>query len=433
MIWNEKYECMSREDMEELQLSRLKAIVHTVYEKIPFYKNSFDKVGVKPGDIRSLRDLAKLPFITKSDLREGYPFKMFAVPMQDIVRIHSSSGTTGKPVVAGYTRKDIDTWAELMARTLICAGATGNDIIQNAYGYGLFTGGLGIHYGGERIGATVIPASGGNTKRQVMMMQDFGTTVLTATPSYTLYIGEVAAEMGVDVRELPLQIGVLGAEPWSDSMRKEIENKLNIDALDIYGLTEVIGPGVSIECEEKDGLHIFEDHFIAEIIDPGTGEALPYGETGELVFTTLTKEAFPVIRFRTKDITSLNPEPCECGRALVRMARVSGRSDDMLIIRGVNVFPSQIESVLMDMEEAEPHYELVVGKRGVLDELELRVEVNESLLSDQTGKLEAVQGKIQNEIESVLGISLKVTPVKPKTIERSEGKAKRVKDLRAKE
>jgi len=433
MIWNEKYECMSRGDIEELQLGRLKAIIHTVYEKIPFYKNSFDRVEVKPGDIKSLSDLTKFPFITKSDLREGYPFKMFAVPMQDIVRIHSSSGTTGKPVVAGYTRKDIDTWAELMARTLVCAGATGNDIIQNAYGYGLFTGGLGFHYGGERIGATVIPASGGNTMRQVMMMQDFGSTVLTATPSYSLYIGEVAAEMGVDIRELPLRLGVLGAEPWSDSMRKEIEGKLNIDALDIYGLTEVIGPGVSVECEEKDGLHIFEDHFITEIVDPDTGESLPYGETGELVFTTLTKEAFPVIRFRTKDITSLNPDPCECGRTLVRMARISGRSDDMLIIRGVNVFPSQIESILMNMEEAEPHYELVVDKRGVLDELELRVEVSESIFSDEIGKLEAIQSKIQNEIESVLGISLKVTLVEPKTIERSEGKAKRVKDLRAKE
>lgn len=431
MIWNEKYECMSRKDLEELQLTRLRAVVGIVYEKIPFYKSSFDKAGVKPNDIKSLSDLAKLPFITKNDLREGYPFKMFATPMQDVIRIHSSSGTTGKPVVASYTRKDIDTWAEVMARTMVCAGATGNDIIQNAYGYGLFTGGLGIHYGGERIGATVIPASGGNTKRQVMMMQDFGSTVLTATPSYTLYIAEVAAEMGIDIRELPLRIGVLGAEPWSDSMRKEIESKLNIDALDIYGLTEIIGPGVSIECEEKDGLHIFEDHFIPEIIDPDTGESLPYGETGELVFTTLTKEAFPVIRFRTKDITSLNPEPCKCGRALVRMARVSGRTDDMLIIRGVNVFPSQIESVLMEMEEAEPHYELIIDKRGSLDELELRVEVSESLFPDEVRKLEVIQGKIRSEIESVLGISLKVTLVEPKTIERSEGKAKRVRDLRA--
>lgn len=431
MIWNEKYECMSRKDLEELQLTRLRAVVGIVYEKIPFYKSSFDKAGVKPNDIKSLSDLAKLPFITKNDLREGYPFKMFAVPMQDVIRIHSSSGTTGKPVVASYTRKDIDTWAEVMARSMVCAGATGNDIIQNAYGYGLFTGGLGIHYGGERIGATVIPASGGNTKRQVMMMQDFGSTVLTATPSYTLYIAEVAAEMGIDIRKLPLRIGVLGAEPWSDSMRKEIESKLNIDALDIYGLTEIIGPGVSIECEEKDGLHIFEDHFIPEIIDPDTGESLPYGETGELVFTTLTKEAFPVIRFRTKDITSLNPEPCKCGRALVRMARVSGRTDDMLIIRGVNVFPSQIESVLMEMEEAEPHYELIIDKRGSLDELELRVEVSESLFPDEVRKLEVIQGKIRSEIESVLGISLKVTLVEPKTIERSEGKAKRVRDLRA--
>ena len=430
MIWNEKYECMPREDLEELQLSRLQSIVRTVYNKVPSYKRSFDKAGVKPDDIKSLSDLAKIPFITKSDLRESYPFKMFVVPMEDIVRIHSSSGTTGKPVVAGYTRKDIDTWAELMARSLVCAGTSREDIIKNSYGYGLFTGGLGVHYGGERIGATVIPSSGGNTKRQVMMLQDFGSTVLTATPSYVLYIAEVAAEMGIDIRELPLRIGILGAEPWSDSMRNEIEEKLNIDALDIYGLTEIIGPGVSIECEEKDGLHIFEDHFLPEIIDPDTGETLPYGETGELVFTTLTKEAFPVIRFRTKDITSLNVEPCKCGRTIVRMARVSGRSDDMLIIRGVNVFPSQIESVLMGIEETEPHYELIVSKRGTLDELELRVEVSESIFSDEVRNLEALQGRIRNEIESVLGISLKVTLVEPKTIARSEGKAKRVKDLR---
>lgn len=432
MIWNEKYECMSRRNLAETQLSRLKAVVETVYEKVPFYKRSFDKAGVRPGDIKSLSDLAKLPFITKIDLRESYPFKMFAVPMKDVIRIHSSSGTTGKPVVGGYTRKDIDMWAELMARTLVCVGANENDIIQNAYGYGLFTGGLGVHYGGERLGATVIPASGGNTKRQIMMMQDFGSTVLTATPSYVTYIAEVAAEMGVDIRELPLRIGVLGAEPWSDSMRKEIENKVNIDAMDIYGLTEVIGPGVSSECMEKDGLHIFEDHFLPEIINPDTGEPLPYGETGELVFTSLTKEAFPVIRFRTKDITSLNAEPCRCGRTLVRMRRVSGRSDDMLIIRGVNVFPSQIESILMNIAEAEPHYELIVDKKGSLDTLELRVEVSESIFSDEVKKLEAIQGKIRNEIESVLAISLKVILVEPKTIARSEGKARRVKDLRPK-
>lgn len=430
MIWNEKYECMSRKDMEAVQLDRLKAIVENVYQKVPFYKKSFDKAGVKPGDIKSLSDLSKLPFITKIDLRESYPFGMFAVPMKDVVRIHSSSGTTGKPVVAGYTRNDINTWAELMARTLACVSATENDIIQNAYGYGLFTGGLGVHYGGEKLGATVIPASGGNTKRQIMMLQDFQSTILTSTPSYVPYIAEVASELGVDIRKLPLRVGVLGAEPWSDSMRREIEVKLNIDALDIYGLTEVIGPGVSSECMEKDGLHIFEDHFLAEIIDPKTGEPLPYGETGELVFTSLTKEAFPIIRFRTKDITSLNPEMCKCGRALVRMKRVSGRSDDMLIIRGVNVFPSQIESVLMNIDEAEPHYEIVVDKIGSLDTLELRVEVSEEIFSDEVRKLEAIQKKIQNEIESVLAISIKVTLVEPKTIARSEGKAKRVKDLR---
>jgi len=432
MIWNEKYECMSRKDMEEVQLSRLKAVVNNVYEKVPFYRKSFDKAGVKPGDIQTLSDLAKLPFITKADLRESYPFKMFAVPMKKIVRLHSSSGTTGKPVVGGYTEADIEMWSEVVARSLMCAGTTEDDIIQNAYGYGLFTGGLGIHYGGEMIGATVIPASGGNTKRQIMMLQDFGSTVLTATPSYVPYIAEVAEEMGVDIRKLPLRVGILGAEPWSDNMRKEIESKLNIDALDIYGLTEVIGPGVSCECLEKDGLHIFEDHFYPEIIDPDTGEPLPYGETGELVFTSLTKEAFPVIRFRTKDITSLNPEPCKCGRTMVRMKRVSGRFDDMLIIRGVNVFPSQIESLLMNIEEAEPHYEIIVDKRGSLDTLELRVEVNESIFSDEVKKLEAIQNKMQNEIESVLGISLKVTLAEPKTIARSEGKAKRVKDLRPK-
>jgi len=434
MIWNEKYECMPRKDLNELQLSRLKAIVYKVYDRVPFYRESFDKAGFKPDNLKSLDDLRRIPFISKKDLRDNYPFKLFAEPMSNIVRIHSSSGTTGKPVVAGYTQNDINMWAELMARSLMCAGANSNDIIQNSYGYGLFTGGLGIHYGGERMGATVIPSSGGNTKRQVMMLQDFGTTVLTCTPSYALYIGEVAAEeMGIDIRTLPLRIGVLGAEPWSDNMRKEIEIKLGIDAMDIYGLTEVLGPGVSMECEQKNGLHVFEDHFIAEIIDPDTGEPLPYGETGELVFTSLTKEAFPVIRFRTRDITSLNPEPCGCGRTVARMRRVSGRTDDMLIIRGVNVFPSQIESVLMEIEDVEPHYEIVVERKGSLDDLQLRVEVNERLFSDEIRKLEAVQRRIQNELESVLGISIKVTLVEPKTIERSEGKAKRVRDLRPKE
>jgi len=433
MIWNEKYECMSRKEMDDLQLNRLKALVQRVYDKVPFYKSSFDKAGVKPSHIKSLADLSKLPFITKYDLRDNYPFKMFAVPMKDIVRIHSSSGTTGKPVVAGYTRNDIETWAEVMARTLVCAGVTEDDIIQNAYGYGLFTGGLGVHYGAEKMGAAVIPISGGNTKRQVMIMQDFGSTVLTATPSYVPYIAEVAGEMGVDIRQLPLRLGIFGAEPWSDSLRDEIESKVNIMALDIYGLTEVIGPGVSMECEHKAGLHIFEDHFLPEIINPDTGETLPYGETGELVFTTLTKEAFPVIRFRTRDITSLNPEKCKCGRTVVRMGRVGGRSDDMLIIRGVNVFPSQIESILMNIKEAAPHYEIIVTKYGSLDELEVRVEVDESIFSDAIRKLETTQQRIQNEIESVLGISVKVTLVEPRTIERSEGKAKRVKDLRPKE
>ena len=433
MIWNEKYECMSRKELNDLQLSRLKAIIYKVYDRIPFYKESFEKAGFKPSDLRSMDDVQRIPFISKKDLRENYPFKLFAEPMNNIVRIHSSSGTTGKPVVVGYTQNDINMWAELMARSLMCAGAGSNDIIQNAYGYGLFTGGLGIHYGGERMGATVVPVSGGNTKRQVMIMEDFGTTVLTCTPSYALYIGEVAKEMGIDIKNLPLKIGVFGAEPWSDNMRKELEAKLNIDAMDIYGLTEVLGPGVSMECEQKDGLHIFEDHFIAEIIDPDTGEPLPYGETGELVFTSLTKEAFPVIRFRTRDITSLNPDQCKCGRTIARMGRVSGRTDDMLIIRGVNVFPSQIESVLMEIKETEPYYEIVVERKDMMDDLEVRVEVNEKLFSDEIRKFEAVQTRLQNEIESLLGISVKVTLVEPKTIERSEGKAKRVRDLRPKE
>ena len=432
MIWNEKYECMSRVALEDVQLGRFKAIVETVYERVPFYQKSFDRAGINPGDIRSLSALAKLPFTTKSDLRENYPFKMFAVPMKDVVRMHSSSGTTGKPVVAAYTRRDIDTWSELMARTLVCAGVNENDIIQNTHGYGMFTGGLGVHYGGERLGATVIPASGGNTKRQVMMLQDFGSTVLVATPSYVPYIVEVADEMGVEISELSLRIGICGSEPWSDSMRKSIESRININAMDIYGLTEVIGPGVASECQEKDGLHIFEDHFFPEIIDPNTEELLPYGETGELVLTSLTKEAFPIIRFRTRDITSLNPELCRCGRTLVRMERVSGRSDDMLIIRGMNVFPSQIESVLMNIEEAEPHYEIIVDKKGSLDILELRVEVNEDIFSGKIKQIETLQDRIQNEIRSVLAISLQVTLVEPKTIARSEGKAKRVKDLRPK-
>jgi len=431
MIWNDEYETLPREAMEALQLKRLRDVVDRVYATVPFYRNKLSEAGFKPGDLRKLSDLARLPFTTKSDLRDTYPFGMFAVPMEEVVRVHASSGTTGKPVVVGYTRRDIDTWSELMARTLSCGGTTSGDVVHNAYGYGLFTGGLGAHYGAEKIGATVIPMSGGNTKRQIMIMQDFGSTILLCTPSYALNIADVMKEEGIDPDALKLKCGLFGAEPWSESMRKEIEKKLKISALDIYGLSEVIGPGVSSECiEEKHGLHIFEDHFIPEIIDPATGERLPHGEAGELVFTTVTKEAFPVLRYRTRDITRLFPTPCSCGRTLVRMERISGRTDDMLIIRGVNVFPSQIESVLMTVEGVEPHYQLIVSREGSLDVLEVQVEVNESLFSDEIKRLETLSRRIEHDIKDLLGVSCKVKLVEPKTIQRSEGKAKRVIDKR---
>ncbi|HID55507.1 TPA: phenylacetate--CoA ligase [Candidatus Poribacteria bacterium] len=429
-MWNPEAESMPRSKREEIQFERLKQTVRRCYEKVPLYRKKFDEIGLKPEDIKSLDDLEKLPFTTKDDLRENYPFGLFAVPMDQLVRIHASSGTTGKPTVVGYTRNDIEIWAEVMARTLGCGEVTERDVVQNAYGYGLFTGGLGIHYGAEKIGATVIPISGGNTKRQIMIMQDFGSTVLTCTPSYALYIAEVAEEMGVDLKELNLRVGFFGAEPWSESMRKQIEERLGLHALDIYGLSEVIGPGVANECMCKNGLHIFDDHFIPEVINPETGERLPYGEEGELVFTCITKEALPLIRYRTRDITRLIPEPCPCGRTHIRMARVSGRSDDMLIIRGVNVFPSQIESVLMEIEETEPHYQIIVDRVNQLDVLEVQVEVNEKLFSDEVRKLEMVRRKIQDELESALGLSIQVTLVEPKTIRRSEGKAVRVIDRR---
>ncbi len=431
MIYNMEFETLPREALEAIQLRRLKNTVERVYATVPFYRKKFDEAGVKPSDIKSLDDLKRLPFTTKQDLRDNYPFGLFAVPMENVVRIHASSGTTGKPTVVGYTARDIDTWSELMARALAAAGATRGDIIHNAYGYGLFTGGLGVHYGAEKLGASVIPISGGNTKRQIMIMRDFGATILTCTPSYALYLAEVAQEMGVEPKTLKLKAGLFGAEPWSEKMRDEIEEALNLVALDIYGLSEIIGPGVSVECiEAKKGLHIFEDHFIPEIIDPDTGEPLPYGETGELVITTITKEAFPVIRYRTRDITSLNPEPCVCGRTHIRMNRVTGRSDDMLIIRGVNVFPSQIESVLMEIEEVEPHYQLIVEREGTLDTLTVLVEVGEQAFSDEVKKLQNLERKIEKNIKEYLGVSAKVKLVEPKTIARSEGKAKRVIDKR---
>ena len=430
-IYNIDFETMPREGLEAIQLRRLQTTLERVYATVPFYKKSFDAAGIKPEDIKSLDDLRRIPFTTKQDLRDNYPYDMFAVPMGQVVRIHASSGTTGKPTVVGYTKRDIDTWAELMARSMSAAGATHGDIIHNAFGYGLFTGGLGAHYGAEKLGASVIPVSGGNTKRQITIMQDFKPTTLCGTPSYILHLAEVADEMGVDFKDLSFKSGIFGAEPWTENMRQDLEAKLDLKAVDIYGLSEVIGPGVSIECvEEQQGLHVFEDHFIVEIVDPKTFEPVPHGEPGELVFTSITKEAFPVIRYRTKDITSLNPVPCTCGRTHVRMNKPSGRTDDMLIIRGVNVFPSQIESVLMENKKIQPHYQLEVNRQGNLDTLTVKVEMDEELFSDDIKGLQRMEAGISRDIKEHLGVSAKVSLVEPKTIERSQGKAVRVIDNR---
>ena len=430
MYWNSTLETMPREELRELQAEKLKTLTEKLYHDVPFYRGKLQAKGIEPGDIRSVDDLRHLPFTLKQDLRDNYPYGMFAVPLSEIVRIHASSGTTGKPTVVGYTRKDLNTWSELMARSLMAGGTTKDSVIQIAYGYGLFTGGLGVHYGAEKVGASVIPASGGNTERQIMLMRDFGTTVLACTPSYAIFMAEVLNEMGIKPGELKLKYGIFGAEPWSESMRKEIEKKLGITALDIFGLSEIIGPGVAMECKYQKGLHVWEDHFIPEIIDPITEEPLPYGTPGELVITTLSKEGIPVLRYRTRDISVLYDEPCECGRTHVRMGRISGRTDDMLIIRGVNVFPTQIESVLMEIGDTEPHYQLVVTREGLMDELEIRVEVSDALFSDKIGNLEALEKKIQHRIESVLGVSAKIKLVEPKSIPRSEGKAQRVIDRR---
>ncbi|MHB8893874.1 MAG: phenylacetate--CoA ligase family protein [Candidatus Geothermincolia bacterium] len=421
---------MDRERLTLLQLERLKDLVKRCEEMVPFYRMKLRESGVSWKDIESLDDIRKLPFTTKEDLRENYPYGMFAVPMRDIIRVHASSGTTGIPTVVGYTSKDIGIWAELVARALVSCNADSSDIVQVAYGYGLFTGGLGLHYGTEKLGASVIPISGGNTKRQIRIMADLGTTVLCCTPSYALFMGETAQEMGIDLKQLKLKSGIFGAEPWSDNMREKIERLLNLSAFDIYGLSEVMGPGVSIECEYKNGLHVFEDAFIPETIDPGTGEQVPAGEQGELVFTTINKFGMPLIRYRTRDITLLDKEPCPCGRTHVRMKRVRGRSDDMLIIRGVNVFPSQIETVLMSIEGISPHYQIIVEREGGLDLMEIQVEVSEDLFSDRIRGLEELQELIQAEIESYLGIGVKVMLMEPRSIARSDGKAVRVIDNR---
>lgn len=431
MIFDDDMETLPREELEKLQLRRLKSLVDRVYANVPFYRKSFDDAGIRPTDIQSLADLRYLPFTEKQDLRNHYPFGLFAVPKDNVVRIHASSGTTGKATVVGYTRRDVENWATLMARSLVAAGATRQDIIHVAYGYGLFTGGLGAHYGAERLGATTIPVSGGGTKRQVVLLRDFGATVLCCTPSYSLFLYETALESGIDIKDLPLRIGVFGAEPWTEEMRRDIETKLGIKAIDIYGLSEIMGPGVGIECiEAQAGAHLQEDHFLLEIIDPVTKEPLPPGETGELVITTLCKEAQPLIRYRTRDITSLNLTPCKCGRTFARMHRVMGRSDDMLIIRGVNVFPSQIESILLETQGLTPHYQLLIKREGNLDTLEVQVEVDEKIFSDEVKNLQRLGGKIQKHIKEFLGVTATVKLVEPRSIQRSEGKAKRIVDMR---
>lgn len=430
MIWNEHIECMDRDKLRAIQSERLCETVERVYYNVPFYRKKMQELGLEPGDIKGIDDLNKLPFTTKQDLRDNYPFNLFAVEMSDIVRVHASSGTTGKPTVVGYTRRDLSSWSEVVARSLHCAGVEKNDRIQIAYGYGLFTGGLGIHYGSEKVGATVIPISGGNTKKQLNLMKDFESTVIACTPSYALYLAEAIEEQKIDRSKLKLRTGIFGAEPWTNNMRKEIESKLNIKAMDIYGLSEVMGPGVACECSLQDGLHIWEDHFIPETIDSTTLKNVEKGSEGELVFTTITKEALPILRYRTRDLTVLDYDKCECGRTMVRMQKCRGRSDDMLIIRGVNVFPSQIESVLLEMSETKPHYQLIVDRKNNLDTLEIWVEVHEAFFSDEIRKLENLTKKITHEIQSTLGISVKVRLVEPKTIERSEGKAKRIIDRR---
>ena len=418
--------------IKAIQTERLKWTLKHAYNNVPHYKKAFDKAGFNPDRFSSLDDLKYVPFLMKQDMRDNYPFGLFAVPMEKVVRVHSSSGTTGNATVVGYTKSDIEVWAEVVARVLVAAGGTEKDIIQVAYGYGLFTGGLGLHYGAEKLGATVVPISGGNTERQLMLIKDFGTTILACTPSYAVNMADYAEKNkpDYDFKSTRLKAGIFGAEPSTENMRKMIETKIGIDAYDIYGLSEVIGPGVSCECSEKNGLHIFEDHFYVEVIDPETGEVLPEGEQGEIVYTSLTKEACPVIRYRSRDITRIYRDSCKCGRTLVKMEKVTGRSDDMLIIRGVNVFPMQIESILMGIEGTEPHYQIIVDRKGALDDVEIMVEVNEKVFSDKLGVLTALEDRIKDRIRSALGISVRVKLVEPSTIQRSDGKAKRVIDKR---
>jgi len=429
-IWDPEYECMPREEIEQLQLERLQATLNRVYKNVTCYRNKFKELGIVPEDVRSLADLSKLPFTTKEDLRLNYPYGMFAVPLREVVRIHSSSGTTGKPTVVGYTKHDIKAWSNLVARFMTAAGVTSDDVVQIAFGYGLFTGAFGLHYGSELIGASVIPMGAGNTEKQIMIMQDYKSTALVSTPSYAITLAERMEKMGIDPKGLSLRVGLFGGEPWSEAMRREIESKLGISATDNYGLSEVIGPGVAGECRFKCGMHIPEDAFLAEIIDPDTGQTLPPGSVGELVLTSLAKEAFPMVRYRTRDITSLHYSPCECGRTTVRMRKTMGRSDDMLIIKGVNVFPSQIEDVLFAIEGCQPHYQLVVDRKGSMDTLEVRIEVTENIFFDEMKLQKAFLDQIERRIDSVLGVGAVVKLVEPSSLPRVEGKASRVIDNR---
>jgi len=423
-------EHMPRAERETLQVHRLKDLITRLSERVPLYRDRLREAGVKPGDIRSLADLARLPFTVKDDFRQTYPYGLLAVPMEDVIRVHASSGTTGKPTVVAYTRQDVDTWSEVMARTLMAGGVGPSDVVHNAYGYGLFTGGLGFHYGAERVGAAVVPMSGGFTDRQLMALRDFGSSVLCCTPSYALHLAEAIEEAGLKPRDLKLRVGFFGAEPWTEAMRIALETRLNIMALNIYGLSEVIGPGVSVECPERDGMHVAEDHFLAEIVDPATLMPVPEGTVGELVFTTLTKEALPVLRYRTRDLTSMTSEPCRCGRTLARIGRIMGRTDDMLIIRGVNVYPSQVEHALLQVPDVEPHYLLVVRRDSALDTLEVRVEARAAVAEAGADAMRALEAVVRRKIFETIGITADVSIVPPKTVERSAGKAQRVLDLR---
>ena len=431
-IWDPLHECLDRKDLERLQLERLRSTLERV-AKVPCYKDKFAASGLSPGDIHSLDDMAKLPFTTKEDLRQNYPYGMFAVPMRDVVRIHSSSGTTGKPTVVGYSRKDLDDWSGLVARFMTAAGVLPDDIVHIAFGYGLFTGAFGLHYGAELIGSAVIPMSGGNTERQIMILKDYEATALVCTPSYALTLADRIEKMGHDARTyLSLKVGLFGGEPWSEGLRREIEERLNIVATDNYGLSEIVGPGVAGECLCKKGMHIFEDHFIPEIIDPETGKVLPHGEKGELVLTNIVQEAIPLIRYRTRDITRLHYDKCDCGRTMVRMEKTMGRSDDMLIIKGVNVFPTQIEEVLFQVEGCEPHYQLIVEREGTLDTLEVQVEVNENIFFDEMRKQRAFVEMLEKRLATNIGLHAKIKLVEPSVIPRHEGKANRIIDKRNK-